>query len=209
MSRWSLTSRFGEASQIAFTLRSLEGGVARTGRPPKSLEAHAREGTVSQVGRSRGAKPPVVPALVAGRGKVEAPAGLDETEAAVFAELAEHVAALTDVADASWVEGATMMLLRARQARADIRRNGIVMEVVKRNRSGEEYSDVVTNPMVRVERDAWAAFRQYAEQLGIGPSARAKLAGVGDGREPGDEFDELSDEAEQRELRVLKGGKRN
>ena len=169
------------------------------------MERHVAEGTRSQVGRSRGVRSPkLVPTLVGGRGALVPPKGMSKGVAAVFRELAGQVAAVTDAADSSWVEAAAMMLLRARQARESIRREGSTLRVEKVGRDGEVFVSVVVNPDVRVERDSWAAFRQFAEQLGIGPSARARLGGAGvEGRSPGDVLPGLGAAGE---LRAIAGG---
>lgn len=181
--------------------------MARTGRPPKPVERHVAEGTRSQVGRSRGVRSPkLVPTLVGGRVPLVPPKGLDRGEAAVFRELAAQVAAVTDAADSSWLELAAIHLYRAREARESIRRLGQTIEVEKVGRNGVTYWDVDVNPSIRIERDASSVFRQFAEQLGIGPSARARLGGAGvEGRSAMEELPGLGEAAK---LRAIAGGRK-
>ena len=131
--------------------------------------------------RSRHAKRPT---LVAGRPKapLKAPLWMTVAQRAAFKELATAQKSVLDAADGPMVEAAAVLLDRARQSSRAI--GGLRVE----NRFGHDEPD----PMLRVERDAWAAFRQFAEQLGVGPSARARLGAVGaEGQSAADAFPEL------------------
>jgi P27 family predicted phage terminase small subunit len=150
---------------------------------PKSVEAHRRAGTVSQIGRGRTAAPKL-PLLLGGRRPVEAHEHLSDDVRAVFADLAEMLAPILDAADAPIVEAAATMLVRAREAGADIARRGAVLDVERVSRSGEVYSHAVPNPSVKIQREAWLAFYRFAQELGIGPASRARLAAAGHAGRP-------------------------
>ena len=170
------------------------------------MERHVAEGTRSQVGRSRGVRSPQLPSLVGGRVPLVPPKGMSKGAAAVFRELAGQVAVVTDSADASWLELAAVHLYRARVAGEAVERLGQTIEVEKIGRDGAAYLDIQVNPSIRIERDASSVFRQFAEQLGIGPSARARLGGAGvEGRSPGEVLPGLGAAGE---LRAIAGGKK-
>lgn len=139
------------------------------------------------------------------RGEVVAPSHLDDQERAVFVELVDQVRLVVAEADTAWVEIAAVQLLRVRQAREAIRRDGLTVERTRVTRDGQEFVDVMPNPMLRVERDASQAFRMFAEQMGVGPSARARLAGLNvEAGSISDVMDELDDELEPVKLRRVK-----
>lgn len=139
--------------------------MARTGRPPKPIEVHEAEGTLraSRHKRTslRGGRPSSV---------LKPPTWMTVSQRAAFKELAGSQATVLDVADAPMVEAAAVLLDRARQA------SRAVGALKVPNRFGHDEPD----PMLKVERDAWNAFRQFAEQIGVGPSARARLGAIGD-----------------------------
>jgi P27 family predicted phage terminase small subunit len=111
-----------------------------------------------------------------------------------FVAIAKECEAVLDAADAPMVEAAAVMLVRARVAGADVEKRGMLVT--------GRFDTLVENPSVKQERDVWASFRSFAEQLGIGPSARARLAGLAvDGRDASDELEGLG------ELRAISGGR--
>lgn len=158
----------------------------KTGRPRKAVELHRADGTYRKDRHGDGA-----PLVVGGRGEIQPPPGMDPEIVKVFATLAAASGSILDTADAPMVEAAATLLHRARVAGEDIAKRGLL--VLGR------FDQVVENPSVKQERDALAAFRQYAEQLGIGPSARARLAGLGtEGKKVEEDFDELADLRQRR-----------
>ncbi len=93
------------------------------------------------------------------------------------------------------VLAAATMLARAKAAGRVVAAEGVL--------TLNRFEASVENPAVKVERDSWASFRQFAEQLGIGPASRARLAGlVGEQREAVEEMDEL---AEMRDRKASAG----
>jgi P27 family predicted phage terminase small subunit len=150
---------------------------------------HRKEGTQ----RARHTKEPV---LIAGRGEIKPPRSLGADEKRVFLELLGlfEESNLLDMADVYAIEGCARALCRARAAARDVRRRGLLT----RGRFGQ----MVENPSFKQEREAWAAFRAFAAQLGLSPSDRARLAGAGvKGREPEAEIEGL---AQVRQLRAVK-----
>ena len=160
------------------------------GAKPKPIEVHKAAGTLRPDRHAR------TPMLAAGRSEVPSlPKGTPAEIRAVYNSLVKRLDHILDGADAEMVEAAAKCIVRARTAAKDIEKRGMVVE----SRLGQ----VIENPSVKQERDAWTAFRQFAEQLGLGPSARARLAHLGtEGRTVTDEFDEL---AELRERRAAAG----
>lgn len=139
--------------------------------------------------------------LVGGRAKVSVPRGMERDVAAVFRSLAGRLDRVLDAADVEMVEAAAVAVARARAAGRDVAARGLL---VPGRFEGPDGTVLVENPSVKQERDAWAAFRAYAEQLGLGPSARARLSHLAvDGREPDLEIEGL---AEVRQLRSVAGG---
>lgn len=179
------------------------------------MELHAIDGTKSETGRARvpgtrkRAKPPAgQPAtptarvLVAGRGALKVPRGLDRECAAAWKQLRSECDAVLDQADAAMLETAAVALGRFRQARASIKVHGLTIEVVKTGRDGSEYVDVRENPAVKLERDYASMLHRAMVELGIGPSARARFSGAGvEGKKPADVLEGLG------ELRAIAGGK--
>lgn len=88
---------------------------------------------------------------------------------------------ILDLADAGAVEAAAVALVRARAFAAHVQEHGEIRTVMKTSRDGFEYEVQEVNPAVRAERDAWLAWLRFAEQLGLTPSARARLANAGTG----------------------------
>lgn len=109
---------------------------------------------------------------------------------------------ILDAADAGAVEAAAVSLVRARAFGAYVREHGEIRTVVKVSREGFEFQVDELNPAVKGERDAWLAWLRFAEQLGLTPSARARLAnaGTGAGQSPAQALPGLG------ELRAIQGG---
>ena len=160
--------------------------MPRTGRPPKPLERHLSEGTY------RKDRHAAAPTLAGGRRAVEVPRGLDVATRRAYEQILEGCASILDAADAAMVEACATMMARARIAGADVKKRGML--VPGRFDGADGQPTLVENPSVKQERDAWNSFRQFAEQLGIGPSARARLASLAvEGRDAVDELDGLGD----------------
>ena len=158
------------------------------GRPRKPVEAHIAAGT------HRPDRHGATPTVVAGRGPLKPGKGMTRPVAAVFRELSKLGASILDQADAPIVEAAAVALLRARQATADVETRGMLITVTRTNRSGDSWDEDAPNPSVAIERAAWAEFRLLTDRLGIGPSARARLAGLGvEGKPAAESFDELAE----------------
>lgn len=75
--------------------------------------------------------------------------------------------ALLDSADAPLYEAFATAVARAREARDAIEEHGLVVEGTR--------GTLVANPAVRVEMQALTLIRTMADQLAIGPRARASL----------------------------------
>jgi P27 family predicted phage terminase small subunit len=179
------------------------------------MEQHAVDGTKSEVGRKRvpgtrkrAATPkgqprtPTARTLVAGRGELRAPTGLDRECAAAWKQLRGECDAVLDLADAAMLETCAVALGRFRQARAAIKEHGLTIKVVRTSRDGSEYDDFRENPAVKLERDYAMMLHRAMVELGIGPSARARFSGAGvEGKQPADVLEGLG------ELRAIAGGK--
>lgn len=171
------------------------------GRPAKPIEQRRREGN-----RSKDALPP--PVVVGGRTAAKPRPGMSPDVRKAFRLIAGHLesAGILDAADAPAVEAAAVMLVRARTAAADIAERGQLVEIRRVGADRSVLDRLEANPSLTIERAAWAEFRQLADRLGIGPSARARLAGMAvQGRSAEQQIDGL---AEIRELRVVGGGDR-
>ena len=102
------------------------------------------------------------------------------------------------------VEAAAVVIGRARQARAQLRRGTGEREVDGLLERGSQGWGV--SALVRLERESWAEFRQLSSLLGLDPSTRARLAGSATPRKA-----TLEDEADRligpnpRHLRVAGG----
>lgn len=79
---------------------------------------------------------------------------------------------ILDRADGAMIEGAAVLLGRVREARRVLNDQGLTYESA---RTGAP----TLRPEFRVEREAWGAFRMFAEHLGLSPVARARLGLAG------------------------------
>jgi P27 family predicted phage terminase small subunit len=80
---------------------------------------------------------------------------------------------ILDHADAGLIEAAAVFWGRAREARATVNKEGLIARSVR---------GYTAHPLLAVERESWAQFRMIAEQLGLGPVARARLGLAGKGK---------------------------
>lgn len=171
------------------------------GRKPKPMEVHALEGTKSEVGvkrvagSNRRANPRPAPktVLLKGRDGLSCPPLLDDECKSAWAQLRGDCAAVLDAADAAMLEVAAVALGRFRQAREDIGRRGFIVTVYKNGRDAS-WEEEVPNPSIKAEREYAATLHRAMVELGIGPSARARFAGLGgEGRTAEEEFPELAE----------------
>lgn len=171
------------------------------GRKPKPMELHALEGTKSEVGVKRvvgsrqraNARQAPKTMLLKGRDGLAAPAFLDVECLAAWAQLREDCAAVLDAADAAMLEVAAVALGRFRQAREDISRRGFIVTVHKQGREAS-WDEELPNPSIKAEREYAATLHRAMVELGIGPSARARFAGLGgEGQSADDAFPELKE----------------
>lgn len=134
------------------------------GRKPKPREVKIASGNP---GRRKLPEPVLVGERVAG--PPAAPAGLDERAAEVWAELAALLTegGILTGGDLVALEGLAVMVGRARQARAALEGEPLVV------RGSQSW--MIPNPLLRIERDAWAAAQRVAVEFGMTPSARARL----------------------------------
>lgn len=155
-------------------------------------------GTRSQAGRGRmpgGRQGPRVPTMAAGRGELAKPRGLEKDVAAAWDELAGLLAPILDLADAPMIEAGATALAMVRRANAAWKAQP---DVLVEDRFGQ----MKANPVIAVQTNALTQWRQFATELGVGPAARARLAGLAvAGREPEDDFAEVGG------LVALMGGK--
>src|SRR5882762_7935641 len=133
------------------------------GRPPIPHERHALEGTL------RSDRHPPNAFQIGGRGLPPVPEHLSESAQTAWNEISSSMreSNVLDVADASVLEGACVMWGRAREARLLIEQEGLTAIGAR--------GGTVAHPALKIERDSWALFLRYAEQLGLSPSARARL----------------------------------
>lgn len=134
------------------------------GRQPKPLEEHRREGTFE---KSRHGKRVV---SLGGRKKPTKPPHLSSHQAKAWKVLVADLwdTGTLDHADAGILEAAAVFWGRAREAREILADPG--NSIVIQGKLGS-----VVHPAVKIERESWDKFRQVAEQLGLSPSARARL----------------------------------
>ena len=150
--------------------------MARTGRPPKSTEQHILQGT------HRSDRHASLPLLEGGRGTLECPEHLKGSARVAYEAIAADLSAsgILDKADNSLLATAAMHYGVAVDAASVLEKLGLVYPVTRGARDGAGgYKVVEANPAVRILRDALCEYRQCCDLLGVGPSARARLANFG------------------------------
>jgi P27 family predicted phage terminase small subunit len=141
-----------------------------TGRPPKPIEQRVKEG-------KRGHRP--LPEAVRIGGTVpKPPRGSSSETRKVWREIVKTVAPFLDSSDAVLVESLVRALMDARIAELDVDERGLLVEV-RRYGGDAEIVRLEKNPSVDIARDARREIRQLCDRFGIGPAARARLAGLG------------------------------
>lgn len=140
--------------------------MAIRGAKPHMIEDRIRRGNPS------GHRLPE-PVLVGGRPEIEdwsqPPEHLPEDAKAVWVNTISTVieAGVADHVDLPALEGMALAYSRAREAARIIDEEGMIAE----GYSGQP----VQHPAVKIERDSWRAFLNFAEQFGITPIARTRL----------------------------------
>lgn len=157
------------------------------------------EGTRSEVGVKRRngkrvTRQTTARTTVGGRNGIpNPPARLDAECLEAWHELRGQCDAVLDDADASMLEMTAVALGRCRQARESITKHGAIIEVT-RFRYGNETTELVDNPAMKQERDAFGMYIRGATELGIGPSARAKFSGLAiEGMQPSEAMGSVAD----------------
>ncbi len=146
--------------------------MPQRGRPPKSIEQHVREGTLNPSRHK--AK---VPLVIGGRKKPKCPRDLSKDGKRMFRALVADMwdAGVLDHADWPMIMVAARFWELARQAATTIEEHGQTYTVS--SKSG--YTEQRLTPAVKIYHDALREYQETIEQLGVGPSARARLAGLG------------------------------
>jgi P27 family predicted phage terminase small subunit len=145
------------------------------GRPPKSIEQHKAEGTL----RSYHARTPLVTGR---RRRPRCPFGITGKVRDIFNEIVRDLwaAGILDHSDSLLIVAAAMHLATALGAQEMVNRMGVAYPVTRGAYNGHPgYKTLQANPAVQVARESLAEFRQCCDLLGIGPSARARLANMG------------------------------
>lgn len=141
-------------------------------RPRKPIADHLAEGTYRPDRHGDVAGP-----FRATSGRPPMPRGLSEREKTAWrtitADLERH--GILFRLDAPLIEAAAVQWARAREARALVRRHGLLVVGAR--------GGLVANPAVRMERDAWRLLVRLAGELGLSSTARARL-GIAAGELP-------------------------
>ena len=140
-----------------------------------------RDGTLT----SRHAKTPV---LVGGRKKPSCPDHLKGDARKAFRLIVNDLwdGGILDKADRTLIATAAMHYASAMDAQDKIDKFGSIYPVTRGARDGNPgYKVIEANPATKLLRDALTEYRQCCDLLGVGPSARARLASLGiKGRTP-------------------------
>lgn len=146
------------------------------GRPPKPTETKKKAG-------NPGKRELPDNVVTAGRGQPPKPATLGAQASAVWDEVVPLMeqAGTLDKADGAALEVFCTALAISRQA-ADMLPRGNGTGLVIQQPSGRYAAD----PHFNVWKDAATVVRQFAEQFGLTPSARARLGVLGAGARPED-----------------------
>ncbi|MBT9134586.1 MAG: hypothetical protein DDT38_01325 [Firmicutes bacterium] len=87
---------------------------------------------------------------------------------------------ILDAADRVMVVAAAMHYGLAMDAREKIDKYGLIYPVTRGAKDGQPGHTVIeANPAVGILRESLTELRQCCDSLGIGPSSRARLAGLG------------------------------
>ncbi|MBT9156675.1 MAG: hypothetical protein DDT37_01663 [Firmicutes bacterium] len=148
--------------------------MARTGRPPKPTELHIRDGTLGTRQRAK------TPLIIGGRRKPSCPKELTGHAKKAFRLLVGDLwdSGILDAADRTMIITAAMHYGVAMCAQEKIDRVGVAYPV-KRGAGENQYVSLEANPAVKMQRDSLMEYRHCCDILGIGPTARARLAGMG------------------------------
>lgn len=76
-------------------------------------------------------------------------------------------------------------MARFLEAKADVEKNGLMVEIQKATSSGALYTTIVENPMLAIQTEAEAQLLAITKSLGIDPSAREKVLKVKPTPKPG------------------------
>lgn len=127
-----------------------------------------RKPVTAEVRRQRGERSRPLPVVIGGRIAPKQPPHLtSEMRAAWKFIVTDLVAAdAIDHADAGVIEAAAVFWGRARQARAAMKKQPLIVETPQ----GQ-----VPNRLLDIERAAWKEFRALAESLPLSPWGRARL----------------------------------
>ncbi|MBT9156808.1 MAG: hypothetical protein DDT37_01798 [Firmicutes bacterium] len=150
--------------------------MARTGRPPKPTELHIRDGTLGTRQRAK------TPLIIGGRRKPACPRELTGHAKKAFHLLLGDLwnAGILDIVDKTMVVTAAMHYGLAMDAQEKITKLGVTYPVTRGARGDQQgYVVFEANPAVKILREALMEYRHCCDILGIGPTARARLAGMG------------------------------
>jgi P27 family predicted phage terminase small subunit len=127
-----------------------------------------RKPVPAETRRKRGETDRPLPVVVGGRKAPPMPAGLDSRMQTCWRVIVADLAAgdAIDHADAGVIEATCVMWARARQARAAMKGQPMLIETPQ----GQ-----VPNRLLDIERAAWKEFRALAESLPLSPWGRARL----------------------------------
>ena len=159
----------------------------------KPVEIAIRDGTH----KSRIPNPPLRTDVEA---HVERPDYFNHYQNRAWDELVEMLTALDvlDSADAQTLETCAAMVGRMREARYELNRG----EKVTMTQRGAE----VPSPWWKIEKEAAQQVSRFLAELGLTPSARARLANLGvKSRRPEETLDDILGQSGR--LKVLEGGK--
>jgi P27 family predicted phage terminase small subunit len=124
-------------------------------RPAKPVEKHMQDGTFRKDRHN-------LPVVIGERKLPDTPTHLNTLQKALWDVVVEDTGSFLTSTDFPTIEAFVVLLSRAREAREIINREGIVVDDKK-------------HPMLEVERLSLNALKPYIEQLGLSPSARARL----------------------------------
>ncbi len=166
------------------------------GRPPKPIEKHIKEGTLTTRQKAK------TPTIIGGRKKPTCPTHLKGSARAAYRLIINDLwdAGILDKADRTLIATAAMHYGAAIEAQEKVDKYGLMYQVTRGARDGSKgYKVIEPNPAVKILRDSLGEFRQCCDLLGIGPSARARLAHLGvKGKSPTQEIAGLSTAARLR-----------